>query len=326
MTVADACDADLRDQKARNLRKPTTAAYKSLFGQLRAHAAENGIETLSEFDRPALRKWREAWTCAASTAGQRLVKLKAFFAHAVVEGWIAESPAAGVRAPKNDSPPTLPLSLDEMRALLRASEGSPKERALILLMRYAGLAIGDASRLRRDRVGPGGELTLRRTKSGELVTVALPLLATAALEGIAAPRAEYFFWTGRSHPETPPKYWRKRLAQVARNAGIEGFHPHRLRDTFAVELLAAGVLMQDVSALLGHSSVATTEKYYAAWNKARRNRLLAVSREAHRQDPLLSDLTPMKPAGSVAADPAGASLTTRQTSKQAGRSQGSRYG
>lgn len=41
------------------------------------------------------------------------------------------------------------------------------------------------------------------------------------------------------------------------------FRSHRLRDTFAVELLLAGVAMQDISVILEHLSIQTTEWYYA---------------------------------------------------------------
>jgi integrase len=43
------------------------------------------------------------------------------------------------------------------------------------------------------------------------------------------------------------------------------FHSHMLRDTFAVELLMAGVALEDVSRLLTHSSIKTTEDYYGHW-------------------------------------------------------------
>jgi site-specific recombinase XerD len=46
-----------------------------------------------------------------------------------------------------------------------------------------------------------------------------------------------------------------------------------LRDTFAVELLLDGMAIQDVSRLLTHDSIATTERYYGRWVKARRDRL-----------------------------------------------------
>jgi integrase len=40
------------------------------------------------------------------------------------------------------------------------------------------------------------------------------------------------------------------------------------RDTFAVELLLSGVPIDQVSLLLGHSSVKVTEKHYAPFVKA----------------------------------------------------------
>jgi len=46
-----------------------------------------------------------------------------------------------------------------------------------------------------------------------------------------------------------------------------------LRDTFAVEMLLAGVLIDQVSILLGHSSVKITEKHYLPWVKERQEKL-----------------------------------------------------
>jgi len=51
--------------------------------------------------------------------------------------------------------------------------------------------------------------------------------------------------------------------------------PHMFRDTFAVEMLLAGVPLDQVSVLLGHSSVKTTEKHYAPFVKARQGQIIA---------------------------------------------------
>jgi integrase len=51
---------------------------------------------------------------------------------------------------------------------------------------------------------------------------------------------------------------------------------HRLRDTFAVDLLEKGVPMEEVSRLLGHTSIKTTEKSYAKWSKGRQDRVDAL--------------------------------------------------
>lgn len=52
-------------------------------------------------------------------------------------------------------------------------------------------------------------------------------------------------------------------------------HPHVFRDTFAVEMLLAGVPLEQISILLGHKSVKITEKNYAPWVKARQDQLAA---------------------------------------------------
>lgn len=138
-----------------------------------------------------------------------------------------------------------------------------------------------ASRFRTRRHW-SGELILRRAKSGELVTVLLPNEALAALKAIERPARQHYFWTGESGPVTDGKYRRSRLKLVASDAGMDGFHPHRLRDRFAVELLISDMCIDDVSRLRRHSSACTTEKYYASWNRARRRRLARLVREVHR--------------------------------------------
>ena len=54
------------------------------------------------------------------------------------------------------------------------------------------------------------------------------------------------------------------------------------RDTFAIELLLAGVPIDQVSILLGHKSVKITEKHYAPWVKARQDQLEKSVRAAWR--------------------------------------------
>lgn len=203
----------------------------------------------------------------------------------------------------------MPLTKDEVIALVTAAgeAGKLKEQALILLMRYSGLAIRDAVTLRQDAIDKDCNLTLRRAKSGELVMVPLHDLAVETLNQISQPDHPYYFWTGKSSPTTATNYWRARLQLVASRADVFKFKTHRLRDTFAVELLLAGVQMQDVSTLLGHSSVSTTERYYAPWNVSRRDRLIKIIGEVHACDPLpelLKGRKPITKAGAVGAAPA----------------------
>ncbi len=76
------------------------------------------------------------------------------------------------------------------------------------------------------------------------------------------------------------KGWQRALRRLFQRAKIKKpdgtpkrCHPHMFRDTFAVELLLAGVPIDQVSLLLGHSSVKVTERHYAPFVKARQEQL-----------------------------------------------------
>ena len=289
LKLVDACEAFLRDLRARQLSPSSLRDYTSMFKSLQAFVAEDDADRhIREVDESLLRAWRETWNLMASTHRLRIQKLRSFFRFALKSGWIDRSPVENIIPPKADSPPTMPLSRKEVTAMLQSTDNMPKERAMLLLIRYSGLAIQDAATLKRAALD-GHDLTLRRAKTGELVMLPLPDPVVECLRGLNR-KGPYFFWTGKGQRSTTAAYWRNRLKLVASRAGVKDFRPHRLRDTFAVELLTADVSVEDVSTLLGHSSVKTTEKYYAPWNTARRKRLALVVRNANQKDPLLRAL------------------------------------
>ena len=57
-------------------------------------------------------------------------------------------------------------------------------------------------------------------------------------------------------------------------------HSHRFRDTFATELLLAGVPLEEVSILLGHSNIRITARHYSPWIRARQVRLEALVKKS----------------------------------------------
>jgi integrase len=97
----------------------------------------------------------------------------------------------------------------------------------------------------------------------------------------------YFFWTGESKPKGAVGDWQPSLRKMFRASGVTDGHAHRFRDTFAVELLLAGVPLERVSMLLGHKSVKVTEKHYTPWVRSRQERLEQDVRRTWGEDPLV---------------------------------------
>jgi integrase len=135
-----------------------------------------------------------------------------------------------------------------------------------------------------------GELFLYRAKTGNPVYVPLPPDVAAALGNIPpgpSPNPRYFFWSGNGSPKSVVGNWQRsfrrlfKIANLRRDDGsLKRCHPHMFRDTFAVEMLLAGVPLEQVSILLGHKSVKITEKHYAPWVKARQEQLATSVRKA----------------------------------------------
>ena len=71
-------------------------------------------------------------------------------------------------------------------------------------------------------------------------------------------------------PMTRPRLYQRMLA-LGKRAGVPDSHPHRYRDSFAVDMLARGASPYDVAKLLG-DTVATVEKHYAPFVKELRDR------------------------------------------------------
>jgi integrase len=218
-------------------------------------------------------RFRSLRKVAATTGRKELTTLRSFFNFAVRQRWIAESPAAAVRMPKADQMPTLPLSQMEVAALLDACEvignlprHKERARALVLLLLYSGLRIGDVVKLRRDRIDwKTGRLILRTAKSGSRVSVLLPPAVVTALDKL--PKGEFLFWRG-GRGASAESAARQTLNRLAAHAGLSGIHPHRFRDTFACRLLENGADLRTVQHLLGHASIKTTERHYAPFVSA----------------------------------------------------------
>jgi len=148
------------------------------------------------------------------------------------------------------------------------------------------MRIGDVVRLTADKID-GNKLFLYTQKTGVPVYTVLPDFVVRALETIPRVTATHFFWKGAGNLDGVVGSWQKRLRKLFRLTKVPEGHAHRFRDTFAAELLLAGVPIERVSILLGHQSVKVTEKYYAAWTDSRQRQVEADLWRAWERDPIV---------------------------------------
>ena len=287
----------LEDAKARGLADSSIEKLRQVFEkQLLGYANSHRIVFLRDFNPRNLTEWRASWPDKPLGKKKKFERVVGFFWFCVRQGWIRDNPTASMGRIIAKQIPTDYFTRDEylriLSATYRLEEGTERSwapenrgiriRALTELMRWSGLRIRDAATLECSRL-TDNKLMLYQAKTGVPVFVPLPPEVADFLRSIPPglkPNPRYFFWSGNGLPKTFVANWQrayKRLFTVADIRRPDGTpkrcHCHMLRDTFAVEMLLAGVPIDQVSILLGHSSVRVTEKHYSPWVRARQDQL-----------------------------------------------------
>jgi integrase/recombinase XerD len=306
VTVAHAVAEYLQNAKDQGngedtLRKKATTFEK----QLLTWCEERGYFYIEQLGTSELRQWRSTWNMEPLARSKRQGMVCGFFYFCMRQGWITKNPMLDVGKIQVRERPTDYFPKEEFDAIIDATylyRGDRWEnedrfgerlRTLTLLMRWSGLAIRDAITLERSRLVDDSVL-LYRAKTGHPVYVPLPPDVACALRDVPPgknPHPAYFFWSGRGKPKSAVADWQRsyrRLFELAapklpvdpQTGKTKRCHPHMFRDTFAVEMLLAGVPIEQVSMLLGHKSVKTTEKSYLPWVHARQKQLEESVRRA----------------------------------------------
>jgi len=170
----------------------------------------------------------------------------------------------------------------ELERLIEAARAEGTEAGVcVLLCLDAGLRAGETWALRWGDITWGAEGGPRRlliqrsrprggsedepTKSGRVRKVALSLRLRDALithyREKWEPSASALVLDGVNYYTFREGPWRR----IRKQADLGPIRLKDLRDTFASQLLTAGITLQYISGQLGHESVGVTEKHYAKW-------------------------------------------------------------
>jgi integrase/recombinase XerD len=291
-TLQRAVELFLSDKLSQGLDPTAHKKHQRELGRLVKFMAKRGKLFPHEVGLADLTEFRAGWVnhyASSLTRSKVQERLRGFFRYAFNAKMINHIPQ--LSPIKVTEPPTLPLTDKQYAKLLEVIPTEFKSphrvkrlHALIRLMRYSGLAIHDAVTLERTEIQKDIKkdmyrVVTSRQKTGVHVSVALPpdvaaeVLAAMELNG----HPQYVFWNrAGGKPKAAVDVWERAFKRAFTMAGMPNGHSHQLRDTFAVSLLQQGIPLEEVSKLLGHTSIKTTEKSYAPWVTARQDRLDAL--------------------------------------------------
>lgn len=189
-------------------------------------------------------------------ANRALAVLSSALSLAARWGHIPASPARGVRTAK-EAPRERYLSRDEVGAMHRALDDETLEaRVFVLLCLHTGARPGELLGADWAHLVNGKTLELPDSKTGRR-TIYISALADALICKLYIPAL------GRPQrgPLFPNFHYKNVWRRVAKKADLDGVRLYDLRHTYASQALGAGVTLEQISQLLGHSNPQTTRRY-----------------------------------------------------------------
>ena len=245
------------------------------------------VETM---DRYALWRAKGGWAWI-----KEIELLRQFFEFCRDREWTSKNLARSLKRPilheANDIVPYTPKDIIQIIAACdqigRTSYERRRARAMVLLMRFAGLRISDVVTLSHDHI-KGTRLIKRAVKNHQMIRVELPSAVLTALEVLPHPKAapqdsQLFFSSGIASLRSLVKGAARTMSAVFERSGVERAHCHRFRHTLASELLGKGGTYEEVAAILGDSP-ATIRRYYAKWTEEYQSRQDVLIRKIHGTD------------------------------------------
>jgi integrase/recombinase XerC len=268
-------------QLERHLSPHTVGAYRGDVDRLAVFLARAG-SSLAACTYPVLRRFlaqQHTMGYARATIARRVGAIHTFYRWATAEGLVADDPSLLLGRPKVVNRLPSVLRPREAGALVERPvvvDGAPLERAIALrdralleLMYGSGLRVDEATSLSLDGLDLGRARVLVMGKGAKEREVPMSEPAVDALDA----------WLREGRPELAREDVRtvfvnrrgsalgsRDTRRVVERYGADllpgrRVTPHTLRHSFATHLLEGGADIRVVQELLGHASVATTQRY-----------------------------------------------------------------
>jgi site-specific recombinase XerD len=215
-----------------------------------------------------------AETCSTATVVGMLTSVRSFCRFLIEEELLPSDPTAAIRWPRRRHLPPRVLNTEELEQLAAALQETSdmtdrqrwhwrRNRRAIYLMYYAGLRLAEAAALVWGDVDlKAGRLIVREGKGGKARALPIHQRLHSVLRPASIGAPAHWAVAGKvdGTPLNP-----KALAHIFEvwlpSRGVHGITAHRLRHTFATQMLDQGVPLCDIQEALGHTDIGTTRIY-----------------------------------------------------------------
>ncbi|MFM7251041.1 MAG: tyrosine recombinase [Planctomycetaceae bacterium] len=213
---------------------------------------------------------------ARASIARAAATLRVFFAFLQLEGAVTESPADLLAASRRDDTIPVVLSPSQVDRLLGSPDGrtpqGQRDKALLELLYATGCRASEVCGMRLVDVHLRECFCTCRGKGNKERVVPLGARAIAALGAwIDGHRSAFATRAGgvpawamlstRGNRLSRMRVWEIVREHAVRSGVPADIGPHTLRHSFATHLVAGGVDLRHVQEMLGHASIATTQRY-----------------------------------------------------------------
>ncbi len=265
-------DQFLAFMESRGRSKNTVINYRVDLEQFREYLLRQDISDVSGIDSQSVRVYLSniiGFGIAKSSAARKLSAVRGFIRWLSSREILECGVAAGLKGPKLPSSLPRALSFEETEKLL--VEGPEKgkhyhrDRLILELLYGSGLRVSELIDLNWENIetdqrmirvlGKGSKERL--VPFGPSVKKLLEDWSLLSKEGTVGP----LFVSEKGAERLTVRTVHRLVQRAALRVGIYGVSPHTLRHCFATHLLERGAPLRVVQELLGHESIAATQRY-----------------------------------------------------------------
>jgi len=244
-----------------NKKASTCSKDISIMRSLDKHFEGKNLHEITTWD---IEKWKvkRKEKLKPASVNRELALVKHLFSKAVEWKKVKENPAKIIKRMKGEGRRLRYLMPDEIQILLSNCDGLlwGLLRPLVTVGLHTGARQGELRGLKWSQVDfQLGVITLLDTKNGERRDIPINETVRATLEALEK-KSEFVFpctnGNGLNHARIHIAFH-----EALDASGIEDFHFHDLRHTFASNLVMNGAELNDVRVLLGHKNMEMTLRY-----------------------------------------------------------------